>query len=55
LGVSQVGVVNGDFHRLKSAAANENPKNSQSNQAFSAFIWHSRSRKTPAFLFQTGS
>src|ERR1019366_5370792 len=34
----------GDFHRLKSATANESRKKSQSNQVFYAF-----------FFFQTGS
>jgi hypothetical protein len=34
----------GDFHRLKSAAANENRNNTQSNQVICAF-----------FFFQTGS
>jgi hypothetical protein len=35
--VGEVGFVSSDFHRLKSASANESPKNSQSNQAFYAF------------------
>jgi hypothetical protein len=42
--VGEVGVVSSDFHRLKSATANQSPKNSQSNQVICAF-----------FFFQTGS
>jgi hypothetical protein len=37
--VGEVGVVSGDFHRLKSAAANESRKNSQSNQVICAFFF----------------
>ena len=37
--VGEVGVVSGDFHRLKSAAANENRKTSQSNQAICALFF----------------
>jgi hypothetical protein len=42
--VGESGFVSGDFHRLKSATANESRKKSQSNQGFYAF-----------FFFQTGS
>jgi hypothetical protein len=42
--VGEIGFVSGDFHRLKSATANESRKKSQSNQGFYAF-----------FFFQTGS
>src|SRR5512135_3437073 len=44
LGVGEIGVVSGDFHRPTGAAANENRKTSQSNQAFCPFIWRSCSR-----------
>jgi hypothetical protein len=39
LSVGEVRVVNSDFHRLKSAAANESRKNSQSIQVFHAFFF----------------
>jgi len=41
LGVSQVGVVIGDFHRLTGATANESHPNRQSNQALYASFWRS--------------
>lgn len=37
--VGEVGVVSGDFHRLKSAAANESRENSPSNQAICALFF----------------
>jgi len=55
LGVGEVGLVSSDFHRPTGATANESRKNSQSNQAFCSFIWRSRFRKHPSFLFQTDS
>jgi hypothetical protein len=55
LGVGEVGVVSGDFHRPTGAAANESPKTSQSYQAFFSFIWRSCLRKHSGFLFQTYS
>ena len=54
LGVGEVGVVSGDFHRPTGAAANENRKTSQSNQAFCSLIWPSCFRNHPGSLFQTG-
>jgi DNA-binding CsgD family transcriptional regulator len=43
----------GDFHRLKSAAANESRKNSQSNQVFYAlFCSRIFSNNTPLFFFR---
>jgi hypothetical protein len=37
--VGEIGFVRGDFHRLKSAAANQSRKNSQSNQGICAFFF----------------
>ena len=53
LGVGEVGVVGGDFHRPTGAAANESRKTNQSNQAVCSFIWRSCFRKHPGVLFQT--
>ena len=55
LGVGEVSIVSGDFHRPTGAAANESPKTSQSYQAFFSFIWRSCFRKHSGFLFQTYS
>lgn len=41
--VGEVGVVRGDFHRLKSAAANESRENSPSNQVICAFFFFKQS------------
>src|SRR5271168_1795812 len=51
LGVSQVGVVDGDFHRLTGATANGSHPNRQSNQAFCASFWRSRGSYTYRFSF----
>jgi hypothetical protein len=51
--VGEVGVVSGDFHRLKGASANESHKNSQSNQAFCAFFLQPCfSKNTSVFFFK---
>ena len=51
--VSEVGVISGDFHRLKSASANESRKNSQSNQVICVFFLQPRfSKNTPVFFFK---
>jgi hypothetical protein len=52
LGVGQIGVVNGDFHRPTGATANENRKNSQSNQAFYRLLSIALFRNTPFFFFR---
>jgi hypothetical protein len=52
LSVGEVGVVSGDFHRLKSAAANENRKNNQSNQAFYALFCNLTFPKYSGFFFR---
>ena len=51
LGVSQVGVVVGDFHRLTGATANESHPYRQSNQAFCSSFWRSRVPETYRFPF----
>jgi hypothetical protein len=37
--VGEICFVSGDFHRLKSASANQSPKKSQSNQVICAFLF----------------
>ncbi len=51
--VGEVGVVSGDFHRLNGAAANENLKNSQSNQAFSAVFFFKQPLRNCSCLSHT--
>ena len=52
LGIGQIGVVFGDFHRLNCAAAKPSPENPQSNQGLYATIFQ---RHTDKPIFQTGS
>src|ERR1039458_8025229 len=47
--VGEIGFVSGDFHRLKSATANESRKKSQSNQGFYAFFFFQTGSNTPCF------
>ena len=51
LGVGQVGVVSGFFHRPTGATANDSRKSKQADQVFCAFIWPSDSAKTPPISF----
>jgi len=47
LGVGEIGFVRGDFHRLKSAAANQSRKNSQSNQGIFAVFFFKQALTLP--------
>ena len=55
LGVSKVGVVSSDFHRLTGATAKVNSKTTQSNQALYAFFFRRTVTKPIQPHFQTGS
>jgi hypothetical protein len=54
LGISQFGFVRGDFHRLKSAAANESSKNQtvKSTVFLVLFRFHNRRKRPPLFIIQ---
>jgi hypothetical protein len=45
LGVGEVGVVSGDFHRLSGASGKINSKTTQSNQALYAFFFRRTATK----------